>query len=319
MARRGSMDESSTGGPWQAARRIALSPYVSVVLAMFFWAGSTVIVRWLREDLPPMGLSFWRTLFGALIVLPFVIGPLRAQAHILRRNWKILALLGFLLFVGGNAILFLSLQYTFAINAAVINSVEPVLILVVAWFMFRDPVTRRQGFGVMVSLAGVMTLISRGDLSVLAAMDFNRGDILVLGAYMSWAFYAVLLRRAPSGLDRRLILLIILAFGALFLVPFYAIETAIDRPMPVTWTAVMAVVFLALFSAVAAVLMWNRAIAALGSGRAGLFIHLIPAFTVLMAVALLDEELHLFHASGIVLIAIGIYFSTLSGRRPKAH
>lgn len=300
---------------------ILRSPYLSAVLAMLFWAGSTVLVRYVRLDVPPMGLSFWRTVLGFVIFLPFVIGPYRRQSREFKQSLKTLALLALLLMVGGNAVLFLSLQYTIAINAAVINSVEPVIIVSLAWLLFRDPFTKRQGFGVIVSLTGVLVLISTGSLEMLAKMDFNKGDLLVTGAYVSWGFYAVMVRKIPPGLDRRLVLAGILGFGSVMMLPLYLIESIYFRPTPFTWTSVFSITWLAVFSSILAILMWNNAITKLGPGRAGLFIHLIPAFTVLMAIALLGESLQQFHFTGIALIGIGIYFSTLSrgGKKSGSH
>ncbi len=304
-------------GGMAALKQVLLSPYLSAVLAMLFWAGSTVLVRYVRLEVPPMGLSFWRTVLGFVIFLPFVITPYRRQAREFRQSFKILALLALLLMVGGNAVLFLSLQYTIAINAAVINSVEPVIIVSLAWLLFRDPFTKRQGFGVVVSLTGVLVLISTGSFESLARLDFNKGDLLVTGAYVSWGLYAVLVRKIPPGLDRRLVLAGILGFGALFMFPLYILETVISRPTPFTWTSIFSITWLAVFSSILAILMWNNAITKLGPGRAGLFIHLIPAFTVLMAMALLGETLQQFHFTGIALIGIGIYFSTLSRGKDK--
>ena len=301
-------DQSDSVFVW--IRRILFSPYLAAVFAMFFWAGSTVLVRYVREDVPPMGLSFWRTIAAFLLLLPFALGPLRQQSDLIKANWKILLLLSLLLMVGGNAILFLSLQYTIAINAAVINSFEPIVIVVLAWLIFRDPFSRRQGFGVAVSLIGVLVLISMGSLETLQQMDFNKGDLLVTGAYVSWGLYAVLLRKVPRGLDHRLTLLSLLGMGALLLLPLYLYETSFVRPTVFTWTTVSSVFWLAIFSSVLSILMWNRAISRLGAGRAGLFIHLIPAFTVIMAILLLGEEFQQFHLTGIALIFIGIYFSS---------
>lgn len=305
-------DSERPPGIAAAAKRIFFSPYVAAILAMFFWAGSTIVVRGVREDVPPMGLSFWRTLLGFVIFLPFAIKPYRRQTREFWASFKILALLTFLLMVGGNAVLFLSLQYTIAINAAVINSVEPVFIVVLAWLLFRDPFSKRQGFGVAVSLAGVLVLISTGSLEELSRMNFNRGDLMVTGAYLSWALYAVLMRKIPYGLDHRLVLAAILGFGALFMLPIYGLETMISRPMPFSWTSVFSVTILAVFSSVLGILLWNYAISQFGPGRASLFLHLIPAFTVLLAIAILGEALQQFHVTGVVLIGIGIYFSSLS-------
>ena len=293
-----------------------MSPHLSAAIAMLLWAFATIGARYVREDVPPMGLSFWRTGLAFLILLPFVAGRLRAEAAIIRRHWKILFALGALLIVGGNAMLFLALQYTIAINAAVLNSTEPVVIIMVAWLLFRDPVGWRQVAGIGMSLIGVLVLIGRGDMDALADLDFNRGDLIVIGAYISWAFYAVLLRRAPRELDPLVQLALILGFGTLALLPIYLVEEFAYRPTYFTWTTLISIVVLALVSSLLGLFMWNRAVTALGPGRAGIYIYLIPAYTIVLAILLLGEALEDFHIAGIALIATGI---VLSGRKGAGH
>ena len=296
------------------AMRVLTSPYLAVTVAMLCWAGSTVVVRGLRAEVPPLGLSFWRTLLGAALVLPFAWRPMMLQIHLIRRHFWIILLLSFLLIVAGNGVLFLSLQYTIAINVGVLNSFEPLLIIVAAWAIFRDRVTFNQLAGVLVSLLGVFALIGRGDPRTILDLDFNAGDILVLFAYLSWAFYAVYLRLAPRELDPRVMLFLLLFLGALLLIPFYAVESAFDRPMTFGLPALAAIVGLALFSSIGAIYLWNYSIRHLGPSRAGIFIHLIVAFTVIMAIVFLGEVFVWFHAVGVALIGAGIYLSIYRGR-----
>ena len=296
------------------AMRVLTSPYLAVTVAMLCWAGSTVVVRGVRADVPPLGLSFWRTLLGAALVLPFAWRPMMLQIDLIRRHFWIILLLSFLLIVAGNGVLFLALQYTIAINVGVLNSFEPLLIIVAAWAIFRDRVTFNQLAGVLVSLLGVFALIGRGDPGTILDLDFNAGDILVLFAYLSWAFYAVYLRLAPRELDPRVMLFLLLFLGALLLIPFYAVESAFDRPMTFGLPALAAIVGLALFSSIGAIYLWNYSIRHLGPSRAGIFIHLIVAFTVIMAIVFLGEVFVWFHAVGVALIGAGIYLSIYRGR-----
>jgi drug/metabolite transporter (DMT)-like permease len=293
--------------PQRRARAILASPYAALILTMFFWAGTTIVVRYLRDDIPPMGLSFWRNTVAFLILLPFSIAPLRREWYLVRDNWKIFALLAFLLWVGGNSLLFLSLQYTIAINAAVINSTEPLFIVLFAWLLFRDPFSWRQGFGLAVSLAGVLVLIAGGSLTRLLSLDFNKGDLIVTVAYVAWGLYATLLRKVPKGMDHRVIALALLGLGSIYLLPIYLVETAISRPVPATMLTLVAVLGIATFASAIPMILWNFAIMRLGPGRAGQYLHLIPAFTVVMAIFFLDEVLSGYHFAGIALIAAGIF------------
>lgn len=302
----------------QAGRRIVFSAQFSAAAAAFFFALAAIIVRGVREEVPPIGLSFWRTLLGFLLILPIFMRPVRVQAGLVLRHWRILSLLAFLLVIAGNALLFLSLQFTVVINVVVLNSAEPVLILAVAWLIFRDRVTYRQTFGIAVSLFGVLFLISSGDITNLAELELNQGDLLVLLAYLSWSFYAVLLRLVPAELDPRVLVVMLLGLGSLFGLPLYLLEHFAFRPTTLNWVSILTIVTLALTNSVAAVFLWNRAVKLMGPGRAGPYMHLIPAYGVVMAMLLLDETLHLYHVFGICLIGVGIYCSTILRRKTAA-
>jgi drug/metabolite transporter (DMT)-like permease len=262
-----------------------------------------------HEVVPPMGLSFWRTFTGFLIVLPFILTRLQTNAPIIRANWRPILLVSLLLIVFGNALLFLSLQFTTVINVALLNSVEPALIILAAWLLFRDPFTRRQSAGVAVSFLGVIVLVSRGMLETIAALDFNIGDILVFIAYVSWSFYAVCMRLVPRQIDQVTMLAVILGTGAAMLLPIYLVEHFVFRPTVFNWELILTAASLALFTSVLGVLSWNRSIAVLGPSRAGIFIHLIAAYSVVLSILFLGERLEEFHVTGIMLIGIGIYFA----------
>jgi drug/metabolite transporter (DMT)-like permease len=292
--------------PRSAVGRFIFSPYTAVILTAFFWAVTTIVVRYVRDESPPIGLSFWRTLAAFIILLPFCLRAIINQWDLVRQHWKFLALLSFLLWVGGNALLFVSLQYTIAINVAVINSVEPLFIVVFAWLLFRDDFTWRQGIGLALSLGGVLVLITAGSVERLLALDLNRGDLIVTGAYVAWGLYAVLLRKLPRELDYRVTVAAIMGFGALFLFPIYVFEAIYVRPTLPTAATLVTIAWLATFSSSLAMILWNYGILKLGAARAGQYLHLIPAFTIVLAIVVLGETIGPHHIAGIVLIAIGL-------------
>ena len=289
---------------------------IAGALAMLCWAGSIVAARDVAGIVPPAAMSFLRCILALMILYPICRQSLRVQWPLMRKHWKIIGLQGILLFIGGNGMLFVGLQFTSAISAALINSAEPVVIVAVAWAMFRDRLTMIQWFGVIVSVIGVLYLIGRGDMSVFLRFDLNIGDVFVLISVVSWAFYAVLTRRVPRELDRLNLVFGILVAGAVTVFPFWVLENIFYKPTPLIWETLWTTGFNAVFASILALFWWNHTVERLGPGRAGLFVHLIPVYTVILAMTLLGEQPYFFHAIGIGLIAIGIFLTTmLKGER----
>jgi len=305
-------NDPSGGAPAQSGHVLSWlkSPVAALLFTMFFWACTTIVVRYSHQDVPPIGLAFWRNFFATLFILPFAFQATRNQWPLIRAHLPLLTLLSALLWVGGNAMLFLSLQFTIAINAALINSVEPVLIILAAAILFRDRISLLQGAGVTVSLIGVVVLLTAGSFARLLNLELNIGDLIVFCAYVFWSLYAVLLRKLPRGLDARAMLFMLVGLGALLLLPIYIVESMYFRAMPVTQISVASAIGLGLFSCAIAMYLWNYAIQTMGAARAGQFLHLIPAFTVLLAVALLGERFAAYHLAGIALIVAGIWLTS---------
>lgn len=278
---------------------------------MLCWAGSIVVVRDVAGIVPPAAMSFLRCVLALIILYPICRRSLHAQLPLMRKHWKIIGLQGALLFIGGNGMLFVGLQFTSAISGALINSAEPVVIVAVAWVMFRDRLTTIQWIGVVISMIGVLYLVGRGDASVFLSLDLNIGDVFVLISIVSWAFYAVLTRRVPRELDRLNLVFGILVAGAVVVFPFWILENIFYKATPLIWATVWTTGFNAVFASILALFWWNHTVEKLGPGRAGLFVHLIPVYTVILAMWLLGEEPYLFHAIGIGLIAIGIFLTTM--------
>ncbi|PPR10163.1 MAG: hypothetical protein CFH41_01897 [Alphaproteobacteria bacterium MarineAlpha11_Bin1] len=299
--------------------RFAPPPVVAGALAMLCWASSIVVVRDVAGIVPPAAMSFLRCVLALCILYPICRVTLHSQLPLMRKHWKIIGFQGVLLFIGGNGMLFVGLQFTTAINAALINSAEPVTIVAVAWVMFRDRLTSVQWVGVIISMVGVLYLVGRGELSALVSFDLNIGDIFIFVSILSWAIYAILMRKVPHEIDRLNVVFGILMAGAIVVFPFWVAENLLYKATPFIWDTLWTTCFNAIFASILALFWWNHAVEGLGPARAGLFVHLIPVYTVILAVWLLDEEFLTFHAFGIGLIAIGITLTTILTTRRRAE
>jgi drug/metabolite transporter (DMT)-like permease len=291
--------------------------YLMLTMTMLLWSGNLVIGRGLRDILSPVSLSFWRWSLTALLIVPFAWPHVRRQWPIMLHHWRILLLLSMLMVSVGNTLVYFALESTSAINVALVNAVQPVVMVLVAWLLDRDAVTRLQGVGIALSLTGVLLVISGADLDAVLALRFNLGDFWMFLAVISFAFYAVLHRRAPRDLHPLVLLQTVAALGALGTVPIYLAEWAAGTTrLAMTAGAAAAIVYIALFASFISILFWNRGLAEIGPNRAGVFLYLLPVFSSALSIVLLDEPVGLYHLVGFGFIVVGIYVTTqLAARR----
>ncbi|MBK7794459.1 MAG: DMT family transporter [Betaproteobacteria bacterium] len=292
-----------------------LNPYLLLTLTPFFWSFNWIVGRGLASDIPPMAMTFLRWFFAVLILAPFALAHVRRDWPILRRNWKILLFLGVIGVGSHNALAYAGLNYTTATNGVILNSFIPVMIIALSWIFLRDRLSGVQLSGVAVSLAGVLVILSQGSLEVLASFRLNGGDLLVMLSMAIWAVYTICLRWRPAGLSMLTFLFVLACIGDLAVLPLFIVEFAYGRQMAVTPANIAALVSVALFSSVLAYIFWNQGVEAVGANVAGLFVHLMPVFGVVLAWVFLDERLALYHLAGIGLILAGITITSRLGRR----
>lgn len=292
--------------------RLLVSPYVLMLLPILFWAGNAVLGRAVVGEIPPFTLSFWRWVGAALILLPFGLPRLLAQRERLRGRWPLLVALAVTSVASYNTLLYLALQTTTAINAMLVGCSMPVVILALSWAWLGETIRPRQWAGVLLSLAGVVLVIARGDPAVLQGLQVQPGDAWMTVAVLSWAVYSVMLRRHPTGIDPLALLTLLVLLGLPFIAPLYLWELArglVWQPTPHT-LAVMA--YVAVLPSIAAYYLWNQGVARLGPGTAGLYTNLMPVATAILAVLFLGETFHWFHAAGLVTIFLGIWLATMA-------
>ena len=295
-----------------------MSPQLSAALAMLFWAGSFVVARGVREAMPPVWLSFWRTAL-ALVILAVIAAPrLRRDLPAALKGWKILAVIGLAMVTLGNTSAFVALQTTTVVNAGMINAIGPALIMVLSFVLYRDAVTPRQMLGIAVSLVGVVLLIVRADPEALRSLAVNRGDLWMVLAVFGWALYAVLLKRAPLSDARISQITAITVFGLLTMLPWYAWESrGRIAPVAVDLDVMAAILYTALFASVLAIVLWARAVHLLGPNKAGPFTHLVPVYSIVLGIIFLGETLQPYHLGGMALIATGIWLTSFARTRAR--
>lgn len=282
-----------------------------LVVPPFLWAGNALVGRATVGQVGPLTLAFWRWILALALILPLTWRDILGNLPVLRGYWRQIIGLGVVSVSAYNSLLYMAVQTTTAINATLVGASLPLMVVAISRIWLKQPIRGRQGVGIVISLAGLLIVISKGDVSSLLNVGFTPGDGLMLLATLFWALYSVMLRRFPVPLRPFTLLAVLIVVGILGLAPFYAWEAAHLPAWHPNLATVGAIAYTAVFASLLAYCTWNQGVAAVGAATAGQYTYLIPLFTAILAVFLLDEKFRWFHAAGSFLIFGGIALATI--------
>lgn len=288
--------------------------YAMLVLVMLLWAAGVVVARGVHELASPIAFSFWRWFTALSLLTPLALRQMRPHMEYIRAHARDFALLG-LFMAGGSTLLVGSVQYTSATNAALVSATQPIVTVVVAWFLLHERLNRYQILGITSAMLGVLAMVMRMDIEALIALDINPGDGLVLLAVVFYAFYSINLHRWIGALPALVTMYLTCAGGLVTLLPFYVVDTLVRAPIVIEPVLVAGVIFMAIVPTIVATTLWNMSVGAVGPSKASVFINLLPVFGTALAVAVLGETLHAYHIVGSLLACTGITLVVVGGRK----
>ncbi|MEY3446310.1 MAG: hypothetical protein RIR45_1065 [Pseudomonadota bacterium] len=295
--------------------RLTPAAMVLLIIPPLMWAGNAIVGRAVAPLISPMTLNLLRWSIAFVLLLPLAGSVLRRGSP-LWGQWRRFALLSLFSIGGYNALLYLALNTSTPINVTLVGASTPVWMLLIGKLFFGVAVSRRQALGAVLSIGGVLLVLSRGQWELLLAMRLVVGDVYVLLASMAWAYYSWLLAR-PSAESATLranwtvFLLGQIVFGLVWSAAFTGAEWALtDAHIQWGWPLIGALAFIAVGPAVIAYGSWGAGVARAGPAVAGFFINLTPLFTAVLSSAFLGDAPQLFHALAFVLIVSGIVLSS---------
>ncbi|RTL77647.1 MAG: DMT family transporter [Bradyrhizobiaceae bacterium] len=300
--------------PRSATSWLMNRPYLLLSLSSLFWAGNIVLGRFIAADFPPMALSFLRWAFACLIVLPFAWPHMRAEWPVLRKHLPILTLLTLTGLAGYNAIAYLGLRYTEALNALLIQSSGPLIVALWSFVLLGIRLTWPQTIGIGISLLGVLTILSRGDPVALTSIHLNKGDLIFTTALIIFGLYSVLAVKRPA-IHPLTFMGFTSGYATVLLIPAVIAEAASGHTPSLSVNNALTLAYVAIFPSILAYLFFNRGVELIGANRAAPFFHLIPVFGSVLAIAFLGERPQLFHVAGYALVLTGV---VIAARRTSA-
>lgn len=292
-------------------RSSSVQAYALLALAGLCWSGNHVIGRAIAGHVPPVSLSALRWVFPCIIAGFLARKHLSRDWPVIKAHWKAMLVLG----LSGGAVFstlqYVGLQYTTAVNVSVLNSLGPVFIVAAVAIMFSETLRPIQLAGIAVSLTGVLFIVTRGELAMIADLSFNYGDLIILFNMAVWAVYSACLRLRPV-IHWTSFMFAFALIGALGTLPFAINEYLQGFHFQPTLPTFLTAAYVSVFPSLVAYLSWNRGVELIGPNRAGALLHLIPLYSAILAGIFLGERLASFHVIGFALILAGV---TLAARK----
>ena len=287
--------------------------YILLILPTLFWSGNFIVGKAASiYEIPPFSLNFFRWLFAGLILMPFTI------KEIINKKKYILSNLGFFIILGitsitiFNSIVYYSLYYTQVISGVLMISTIPVWIIFISSILNIEKTNLFQIIGVILSLTGVLFIITKADIDLIQNLDFNKGDLTMVIAMFSWAIYSALLKKKKYEISQITLLQVVIICGLVFLIPIYFIEMSMGYFIKLGKPFYLTLTYVVIFPGLASFFFWIKGIALIGANRAGVFLHLMPIFGAIMAMIIFDEKFMFYHFLGAIFIIAGI---TLSNKK----
>lgn len=295
------------------------SPYLLLVIAALFWGGNFVAGRATLSEVPPVTLSFLRWSLALLLIMPFTYRDIRANYKLYLKYWHTILGMGFLGIAVFTAAVYFAIQHTTAINASILSSSSPLMIVIVAYFVLGEKMNRSQIGGIMLSLIGVLWIVSKGNLAQLGQFQWNPGDLLMLAANLIWAFYSILLRKTAGHIPGLTGFALSIAAGVFFLLPASLVELQFQEVHLASSQVWLSVIYLGIFASVIAFFFWTLSVQQLGPSKSSPFLNLVPLFATLFAIVLLGEQVELAQLIGGMFILSGVLLSFQQPRRKSAR
>ena len=286
------------------------SAYLFLVLATFCWSGNFIVGKFATVyEIPPLTLNVFRWISVWFILIPFTYKEIFKNLPYIKKNWLVISFMGVITISTFNSVVYFALNYTQVINAVLMLSAIPAATIVLSSLMKIEETNIFQLFGLVLSIIGIGSIISNGDIQKIISLDFNKGDMWMLVCVITWSLYSTLLKKNNFKFSQFTLIQLMVSVGILFLIPQFFYEKSIGLELNLDKNFFLILIYVAIFPAIAAYYFWQKGIEIIGPNRASMFIQLMPLFSAVMAIIIFKEKFELYHFVGAIFILSGIYLS----------
>ena len=286
------------------------SAYLFLVLATFCWSGNFIVGKFATVyEIPPLTLNVFRWISVWFILIPFTYKEIFENLPYIKKNWLVISFMGVITISTFNSVVYFALNYTQVINAVLMLSAIPAATIVLSSLMKIEETNIFQLFGLVLSIIGIGSIISNGDIQKIISLDFNKGDMWMLVCVITWSLYSTLLKKNNFKLSQFTLIQLMVSVGILFLIPQFFYEKSIGLELSLDKNFILILIYVAIFPAIAAYYFWQKGVEIIGPNRASMFIQLMPLFSAVMAIIIFKEKFELYHFVGAIFILSGIYLS----------
>lgn len=279
--------------------------WMLLVLCNLFWAGNYVFGKYVITEITPLWITFSRWVLALFFLFPIAYYFEKLEWKTIRQDWLLLTCMGGLGIIGYNLLLYSALAYTTATNAALVSALNPGIIVIVSVFLTGERISKLQAAGFLVSLAGVLIILTNGKVAHLLQANYNQGDLLMLAAVFVWTAYSLISKKlqtppiTATAVSSALAVIMMMPFAASQGINFAAI-----KPL-----ALGGIIYIILFPSVCSFVFWNLSVKAVGASKCGVFLNLVPVFTAIISV-MLGENITLAQLFGGLAVFLGVYLTT---------
>ena len=284
--------------------------YVLLVLATLFWSGNFIVGKFATLfQIPPLTLNVYRWIAVWFILMPFTYKEINQNLPYIKRNWLVISFMGVITISTFNSVVYYALNYTQVINAVLVLAAIPAATIIFSSLMNIEKTNIFQLLGLVLSIIGIASIISNGDIQKISSLNFNKGDLWMLVCVITWALYSTLLKKNKFKFSQFTLIQLMVSAGLIFLIPQLFYEKSIGLEVNFNKAFFIILFYVVVFPAIAAYYFWQKGVEIIGPNRATMFIQLMPLFSAVMAIIIFKEKFELYHFAGAIFIVSGIYLS----------